>query len=157
MDESITDPVQARIGSTPWTFFRYGEILLNYAEAKYFTGDEATAREYLNKVRKRPGVNMPDVTESGAALLKRIQNERRIELAFEEHRWFDVRRWKIAMVELNEPGRKISVTKDAAGKKIYSVANFGQPRAFFDRNYLLPIPQSEMDKNKLFTQNAGYN
>jgi hypothetical protein len=59
------------------------------------TGDEGTAREYINKVRTRAG--MPDVTESGASLFDRLVNERRIELAFEgTFRLFDLRRWKLA-------------------------------------------------------------
>ena len=71
----------------------------------YYCGDEDAARMYVNYVRERArkladpesSVNMlPDVTESGEALLKKIQQERKVELAFEEHRFFDVRRWKIA-------------------------------------------------------------
>ena len=158
-DTTIVDPITTRIGNTPWTFFRYAEILLNYAEAKYYLGDEATCRTYINKVRSRPGVLMPDVTESGAALLKRLQHERRIELAFEGHRWFDVRRWKIAPVVLNINAQAMAVTKDpVTGVRTYTVKDMLPTRAFFDKNYLLPIPQSEIDKNKnpLFTQNTGY-
>lgn len=158
MDESITDPINTRIGNTPWTFFRYAEILLNYAEAKYFLGDEPTAREYINKVRKRTGVNMPDVTDGGTDLLKRIQNERRIELAFEGHRFFDVRRWKIAPTVLNINAQKMLVQRDPNTLvKTFTVQDFLPARAFFERNYLLPIPQSEMERNKNFVQNPGYN
>ena len=67
-----------------WLWFRYGEILLNYAEAMYNLGDENTCREYINKIRSRPNVNMPPVTDSGAALFARLVNERRIELVFED-------------------------------------------------------------------------
>jgi hypothetical protein len=159
MDESITDPIQTRIGNTPWTFFRYAEILLNYAEANYYLGNEAICREYINKVRSRPGVLMPGVTESGNPLLKRLQNERRIELAFEGHRFFDVRRWKIAPVVLNINAQEMEIHKDpVTGIKTYTVKDFLPARAFFDRNYLLPIPQSEIERNvnPLFTQNPGY-
>lgn len=155
LDESIVNPGGTNIGSTPWTFIRYAEILLNYAEAKFFLGDEATTREYINKIRSRPSVNMPPVTETGAALLAKLQNERRIELAFEEHRWFDVRRWKIAPKVLNVPGKRMSITKDATGKKTYKVVEF-QPRAFFEKNYLVPIPQYEIAKNPKLVQNPGY-
>ncbi len=156
LDETITNPGGTNIGSTPWTFIRYAEILLNYAEAKFNLGDEATCRDYLNKIRSRPSVNMPAVTESGAALLARLQNERRIELAFEDHRWFDVRRWKIAPIVLNVPGKRMAITKNpATGKKTYTVVEF-QPRAFFDKNYLVPIPQYEIAKNPKLTQNPGY-
>lgn len=158
-DTTITDPITTRIGNTPWTFFRYGEILLNYAEAKYYLGDEATCRQYINLVRSRPGVLMPNVTESGVALLARLRNERRIELAFEGHRFFDVRRWKIAPTVLNVNVQAMSVTQNPVTKvRTYTVIDMLPTRAFFDRNYLLPIPQSEIDKNKnpLFVQNPGY-
>ncbi len=156
LDESITNPGGTNIGSTPWTYVRYAEILLNYAEAMYNLGDEATCREYLNKIRSRPSVKMPDITESGIALLNRMQLERRIELAFEEHRWFDVRRWKIAPIVLNEPAKRMSITKNTStGAKTYDVVEF-QERAFFDRNYLVPIPAYEIRKNPLLKQNPGY-
>jgi hypothetical protein len=157
MDESITDPLDTRIGNTPWTFFRYAEILLNYAEAKHFLGDDATAREYINKVRSRQGVGMPDVTESGTALFDRIINERRIELAFEGHRFFDVRRWKIAPDVLNINAQEMRIEKDPdTGVKTYIVRDFLPERKFFDRNYLLPIPQSEIERSPSFEQNPGY-
>jgi hypothetical protein len=155
LDETITNPGGINIGSTPWTFSRYAEILLNYAEAKLNLGDEVTCRDYINKIRSRPSVNMPPVTETGAALVARLQNERRIELAFEDHRWFDVRRWKIAPIVLNIPGKRMAITKDASGKKTYTVVNF-QPRAFTDKNYLVPIPQYEISKNPKLVQNPGY-
>jgi starch-binding outer membrane protein, SusD/RagB family len=155
LDESITNPSAANTGNTPWTFFRYAEILLNYAEAKYFLGDEATCRTYINKVRSRPGVNMPPVTESGAALFERLQRERQIELVFEEHRYFDVRRWKTAPVVLNVDAQKMVVTRNSTGIDSYSVQTF-QTRDFFDKNYLLPLPQSEIDKDPALTQNPGY-
>lgn len=159
MDETINDPIDTRIGNTPWTFFRYGEILLNYAEANYYLGNEVVCRDNINKIRSRPGVLMPNVTESGANLLKRLQNERRIELAFESHRFFDVRRWKIAPVVLNVNCKKMLVQKDpTTGVTTYSVIDLLPARAFFDKNYRMPIPQSEIDKvkNPGFTQNPGY-
>jgi hypothetical protein len=157
LDESITNPGGVNIGSTPWTFVRYAEILLNYAEAMYNLGNETVAREYLNMIRTRPSVKMPLVTESGTALLARIQQERRIELSFEEHRWFDVRRWKIAPKVLNVPARRMAVTKNSTtGLKSYSIIDFHQ-RAFFDRNYLVPIPSYEIQKNPKLVQNPGYN
>lgn len=156
IDESITDPGGLNTSNNPWIFIRYAEILLNYAEAKYFLGDEATCREYINKVRSRPSVMMPPVAETGAALLKRLQNERYIELVFEEHRYFDVRRWKIAPVVCNIPGKRMDIWKDlSTGVKTYTVIDFN-PRHFYEKNYLVPIPQSEIDKNPLLVQNPGY-
>ncbi len=156
IDETIVNPSQENQGNSPWIFIRYAEVLLNYAEAMYYLGNEAVCREYLNMVRKRESVRMPDITESGTALLKKLQNERRIELAFEEHRWFDVRRWKIAPQRLNENGRKMTIIRAADGSKSYKVSDFN-PRAFYERNYLVPIPQAEINKNPLLEQNPGYN
>ena len=157
IDESVDDPIETRIGNTPWTFFRYAEILLNYAEANYFLGNEDVTRTYLNMVRSRPGVDMPDVTESGAALFDRIVNERRIELAFEGHRFFDVRRWKIAPEVLNINAQEIHIYKDpATGVKTYTVRDMLPERKFFERNYWLPIPQSEIERTRSLEQNPGY-
>ena len=156
VDESITNPSAANCGNTPWTFFRYAEILLNFAEARYFLGDEAACRSYINQVRSRTGVNMPPVTESGPALLTRLQHEREIELAFEEHRYFDVRRWQIAPQVLNAAAQKMVITKNlTTGIKSYAPQAF-QTRVFLDKNYLVPIPQSELDKDAALTQNVGF-
>lgn len=157
VDETISNPGGNNIGNTPWTFARYAEILLNYAEAQLNLADEATAREYINMIRGRNSVKMPPVTESGSALVARLQNERRIELAFEDHRWFDVRRWKIAPVVLNVPAKRMQVTKNpTTGKKTYTIVEY-QERKFTDKNYLVPIPQYERAKNPKLTQNPGYN
>ena len=155
IDESITNPNYTNASDPTWPFIRYAEVLLNYAEAEYYLGHEDVCREYINMVRSRPSVNMPPVTESGDALLKRLQNERFIELAFEAHRYFDVRRWKIAPVVLNVPAKGISIHKDANGNKTYSVFTIEQ-RHFSDKNYLVPIPQSEIDKDAKLEQNPGY-
>ena len=155
VDESITDPNYINASDPPWPFIRYAEILLNYAEAEYFLGHEDICRQYINMVRSRPSVHMPPVTESGAALLKRLQNERFIEFAFESQRYFDVRRWKIAPTVLNVPAKGISIKKDASGHKTYSVFTI-EPRHFNDKNYLVPIPQAEIDKDAKLVQNPGY-
>jgi len=157
IDENITNPTPQNTSNTPWIFSRYAEVLLNYSEALYNLGEEELAREYLNMVRSRPTVEMPDILDSGEELLKSIQLERRIELVFESHRYFDIRRWKIAPEVINEIGRlKMDIQKNKdTGEKSYSVSFF-QPRHFHERNYLLPIPQSEIEKNAALKQNPGY-
>ncbi|HRE51042.1 MAG TPA: RagB/SusD family nutrient uptake outer membrane protein [Flavitalea sp.] len=158
VDESITNPGTANQGNSPWIAFRYAEILLNYAEANYFLGHEDICRQYLNMVRSRPSVMMPDITESGDALLIRLQRERKIELCFEQHQYFDLRRWKTAPIELNMPRRRMDIYKDlVTGHKTYVVNVMTQaPYVFTDKNYLVPIPQTEIDKNPLLVQNPGY-
>jgi hypothetical protein len=142
--------------TNPWIFFRYAEVLLNYAEAEFELGHEDVAREYINMVRARPGVNMPPVTEAGEALRARIQNERRVELAFEGLRFFDVRRWKIADVTENIPILRMHITRKADGSKTYQIQTL-EERSFLPQHYLVPIPRSEIDKsNGSLTQNPGY-
>src|SRR5690606_3090386 len=102
--------------SNPWPIFRLADIYLHYAEAQLALGNEAVAREYISKVRARPSVNLPPIPDSvtGEALWKRLVNERRIELAFEGHRYFDIRRWKIAAQVENPPVRGMIVICPAA-------------------------------------------
>ncbi|HSI78633.1 MAG TPA: RagB/SusD family nutrient uptake outer membrane protein [Lunatimonas sp.] len=154
-NERIVNPSGQNMSQTPWTFVRYAEILLNYAEANYFLGNEDITREYLNLVRNRPSVNMPNVTESGEDLFKRIINERRIELVFEEHRWFDVRRWEILQEEADKDRTRMIIRKLPDGTKQYEVAFF-KTGNYNPANYLLPIPQTEINKNGMLEQNPGY-
>ncbi|EPR65569.1 RagB/SusD family nutrient uptake outer membrane protein [Cyclobacterium qasimii] len=147
---------EAGSSSPTWIWFRYGETLLNYAETMFMLGDEATAREYVNMVRSRPGVEMPLITESGNELWERIMQERRVELVFEEFRFFDVRRWKTATEVLSQDRMRMNVTRNLdTGEKSYSV-EFFQPAQFNDWNYLAPIPQIVIDQNSLIEQNPGY-
>ena len=155
-NESILVPRGTNVGNTPWPHFRYNEVLLNYAEAEYFLGDETTCKQYINMIRSRPSVNMPPVTATGAELLKKLQHERKIELYLEGHRYFDVRRWKIAPEVLSVDARKVDIFKDPdTGVKTYVYSVF-QPRYFPDKMYYLPIPQEEMNKNPNLVQNPGY-
>lgn len=141
----------------PWIWFRYGEVLLNYAEAMFNLGKEDIAREYINKIRSRPSVDMPPVTESGQALWERYVNERRIELVYEEQRFYDVRRWLIAEDVFSEDRMRMYVQKDPeTGKITYDVRLLHE--AYFPPHmYLAPIPQEEIEKNPLLEQNPGYN
>lgn len=92
-DPSLVDN-QSSAQVVPWPFIRYTEIVLNYVEASIALGDEGEARTWLNKIRFRAG--MPALNSSGSELLEDYINERRIELAYEEHRYHDARRWMIA-------------------------------------------------------------
>ena len=97
-------------------FMRLAEFLLNYAEIQIALGNEPIAREYINKVRKRPSVNMPDIITSGADLVRDYRNERAIELHLEDMRWFDLMRWKAAPGNVDIVIRGLtSVTMDWTG------------------------------------------
>lgn len=159
MDESLKSPWKDK-GSQPWIYSRYAEILLNYAEAMYHIGDEVTARNYVNLIRERArnGAEnvLPDIVASGDELLKAIQHERKIELAFEEHRFFDVRRWKIAEITDNIPVQGIKIVKKTNGTKSYTIVKVDDRAFVTPDHYLFPIPNDEIRKNELLEQNPGY-
>src|SRR5690606_36973487 len=102
-------------GLQPWIYFRYGEILLNYAEAKNeaLAAPDQSVYDAVNAVRARNTVNMPPLPPNLSKLdmQREIREERRIELAFEEHRFYDVRRWMIAEQTENVPAYGILITK----------------------------------------------
>lgn len=146
-------------GFQPWIYLRYAEVLLNYAEAQNeAVGPDASVYGAMNQVRQRQGVNMPQLPAglSQADMRTRIRNERRVELAFEEHRFYDVRRWKIANVTENVPAYGIDVTKTGnTYTYVRKVALTG--RSFANKNYWLPIPRAEIQaSNNKLTQNADY-
>ena len=137
-----------------WIWLRLGEQYLNLAEAYYMNGNEAEARTALNTIRNR--ARMPEVTASGTELLEKIRNERRVELAFEEHRYFDVRRWKQGDKYLNKTVTGITVLKLPDGTKRYIPGKVVEERKFFEHMNWLPIPKGEIDKNPRIIQNPGY-
>lgn len=141
--------------SQNWIIFRLSEIYLNYAEAQFELGNESEARTYLNLIRSRNSVHMPAITSSGDGLKDAIRSEREIELCFEGHRFFDVRRWKIAEQTENKPLRAVNITKNTDGSFSYEYYTL-QERKFNEANYLFPIPQYEKEKNSLLAQNPLY-
>ena len=107
---------ESEVGNVLYPWFRLGEMYLNLAECAYMLGYEDECRTYINKVRQRADVMMPEVTETGEALWDRVVNERRIELAFEFIRYFDLRRWKTAEFYENIPfaGMRTMILKNGA-------------------------------------------
>lgn len=156
MVESIPPAGSSVKPENPWIFFRLAEFYLNYAEIMYELGNEEQAREYVNKVRARQSVNMPPVTASGEKLRDKIRNERRVELAFEGHRFFDVRRWCIADETENRDLLAMNIQKQADGSKTYEVTMLLK-RSFLEQHKLVPIPRTEIDKSEgSLVQNPGY-
>ncbi len=155
----------------PWPFIRYTEVVLNYVEACIETGDEAEAVAWLNKIRYRVG--MPAIADSGSDLVDRYRNERRVEMAYEEQRYFDTRRWMIADQTL---GRGIKVMSTDAtlkagatphspyfhDKSVYDytytvVDNTDtETRTWDDKMYYRVISRNEINRNSLLVQNPGY-
>ncbi len=99
---------------------------------------------------------MPPVTSSGIDLRDRIRHERRIELAFEGHRFFDVRRWKILEEVSSRQIIGMQIRKAANGEKSYTIKTVA-PVVYYEQHLRLPIPRTEIDKSGgALTQNTGY-
>jgi len=155
MDESYVTNSWNFPNAKNWIWFRLGEFYLNLAEAQYNAGKETEAKAALNVIRNRAG--MPQVTSSGSQLWNDIVYERRVELAFEEHRFFDVRRWKIADDVFNKNATGILIYKKSDGTFTYTPNQLVESRKFVGtKMYWLPIPKSEIDKNPNIEQNPGY-
>lgn len=143
--------------TTPYIYMRLAEFYLTYAEAQYHLGNTNLAAQYVNKVRARPGVNMPPIesSQTGAGLLDKIKHERKIELAFEGNRWYDARRWLDAEHDFAKDAVGLEVIKDAtSGHKTYRYF-VQQQRSFPASHYLFPIPAEEINKTN-WAQNPGY-
>lgn len=144
-----------------WLTFRVGEFWLNYAEAVFRYHGSATdvsdelpvsAIEAVNKTRRRAGVG--DITDTDNSVFwKRYQYERMVELAFEGHRFWDVRRWKEADKYFKSV-TEMKLTRNEDGTIRYERISI--PRQWDDKMYLFPIPQTERLKNPQLTQNAGW-
>lgn len=142
-----------------WIVFRLAEIYLNYAEAMYnYYGDAnskgdlgMSAIEAVNILRNRADIQMPEFTASDD-FIERYRRERMVELAFEDHRFWDVRRWKIG--ESAFASVQVAELKLVNGEVILSRKKV--ERGWNDKYYLFPIPQSERQKNGKLTQNPGW-
>ncbi|WP_207534103.1 RagB/SusD family nutrient uptake outer membrane protein [Desertivirga arenae] len=153
MDEKYVTADQVyQGGDNDWLFMRYAEVLLNYAEAQNeFSPAHSTAFDALNEVRRRAG--QPALQGlSQAQLRERIRNERRVELSFEEHRFFDVRRWKQGSIYFNQPVKRMKIVKNSNGTFTYTVENL-ENRIYKENFNLLPIPQIERERNPKLEQN----
>lgn len=139
-----------------WIVFRLGELYLDYAEAVYNATGSAndktyglSANEAINALRNRADIMMPAFTEDGEAWVERYERERLVELAFENHRFWDVRRWKKAdqyfnAVEVANISSNLQLTRTTVN------------RQWDDKYYFYPIPQTEIKKNPALGQNPGW-
>jgi hypothetical protein len=107
-------------------------------------------------VRSRASVNLPLVSaESKETFRSAVKHERRIELAFEDHRYWDLLRWKDAMQVLNQPVKGVRVVEN--GEQVNYVEFEVADRVFYERNYYLPFLRSEIvNSNNTLKQNEGY-
>lgn len=133
------------ISDQDWVILRYADVLLMYAEAKNeVDGPTAEVYDAINTVRSRPDVLMPDLPDglTQTEMRTRIRRERRVELALENWRYFDLRRWGIANTELNDD---MPLTNGTSFTLVY------QPHYEF-----WPIPENAFNKNTNLNQNTGY-
>lgn len=146
-----------------WPLIRYAEILLNYAEAINEAGQTSLAYPKLIELRQRAGIepgtnNMYGLKENMTKEEMRevVRNERRIELAFEDHRWHDIRRWKIAMTTNNQYNKVMKITKNSNGSYTYERRESIRRHNFRPEMYLMPIPDGEINKMPALLQNPGW-
>lgn len=172
----FTDPNPAIVDQNtrqrvPWPILKYTEAVLNYVEACIELGEEAEARTWLNRIRFRGG--MPAITDAGDALRQRYRNERRVELAYEEHRYFDARRWMIAPETIGQRIRVIRIfgaLRPGASVSLYAYnpENYNytytpqeldpgiENRQWLDKMYFMPFHRDEINRNEQLVQNPGY-
>ena len=144
-----------------WISFRYAEVLLNFAEAtNEYTGPTSDVYNVLYALRHRagifPGPNNTYGLEQGMTqdeMRTAIQNERRIEMAFEEQRFWDIRRWKIAAQVYANPLQGMDIQQSTSGELFYSIIPVLTPVFRDPQMYLYPIPYSEVVKNGNMKQN----
>jgi len=145
----------------PYVMMRYAEILLNYVESlnEYASGSSDILK-YLNMIRERAGIPQYGVgtgalpiPASQVEMREAIRNERRVELAFEHHRYFDAKRWKIA--EQSDGGPFYGMNVSANAPAFYQRTVF-ETRIFKKEYYLFPIPQIEINRNMNMVQNPRW-
>ena len=148
-----------RLSGTDQILFRYAEVLLSYAEAQNeAVGPDQSVYDAVNEVRNR--VDLPDLPEAmtQAEMRKELVRERRVELFFEEKRWYDLIRTK-AIEEIYDGRKSRGMRIDLVnGTWVYSTFECGIAEMKFNapKNYLLPIPITALDRNTKLIQNPGY-
>ena len=141
----------------PWTELRLAEVILNHAEACYRSGDPASANDDIERIRAR--VDLPYTDKTGEELMAAIRQERKVEMAFEGHYYWDMKRWELAesaFTGIRLHGLKIE--QDAAGGYLYTYVEVDdQDRNFPAKMYRCPIPQAELNNNGLINQYPEWN
>ncbi|RQP14554.1 MAG: RagB/SusD family nutrient uptake outer membrane protein [Parapedobacter sp.] len=158
LDENKNNMLADFASSQDWIVFRYGEVLLNHAEAAYKLGKREEALGAINQLRARAGVALrSDIT------FELIQKERKVELAFEGSRYWDLRRWRIATDVLThrETGLRYVLDYETGKLELQVLEKVdGGPNVgaiFEPHNYYLPITQARTQQNSNLVENPGYN
>jgi hypothetical protein len=154
------DPNSISTRQHTWVLFRYGEVLLNYAEAmnEAYGPENAsdlgmTALQAVNLIRTRAKMPVFPAGLTKDEFRIKLRNERRVELAFEEHRFWDIRRWKIGDTTRDIYGMEIIKNVDGTYKYTKKLV---ERRVYEDKMNYYPIPLSELYKNDKLKQNTGW-
>ncbi|HLR30890.1 MAG TPA: RagB/SusD family nutrient uptake outer membrane protein, partial [Fodinibius sp.] len=146
--------------NTSVVMLRLAEIYLNYVEAlnEYDPGHPGIL-EYLNRIRNRAGIpeygsDELEAPSTQEEMRQVIRHERQVELAFEERRYFDTRRWKIAEETADGPIYAMDINASSESE-FYNKVAF-EERVFEPRHYLYPIPQDEINIDENLVQNPGW-
>lgn len=158
-DETLTDMNMGK-SETPWPVFRLGEMYLNLAEAAIELGKNDEALSAVNKIRERAGIALLQSID-----MDKVRHERKVELAFEGHRFWDMKRWRIASLDVEQGG-----LNGFRGTALYPWYNLSdgkftfergtkppkQVRIFLEKNYYTKINSDDMNSNPKLVQNPGY-
>ncbi|HAZ02073.1 MAG: hypothetical protein A2W90_09210 [Bacteroidetes bacterium GWF2_42_66] len=156
LDESKNNKTDNLSTKTDWIVFRYAEILLNYAEAAFELGKTSDALNAVNQIRERAGIALLSNIDR-----EKIHHERKVELAFEGHRYWDLRRWRIATTALTRDFSGLRYVLDYRTKKFQLIVmpqidgSVNTP-AFYERNYYFPITLARTGNNPNLVENPGY-
>lgn len=156
LDESKNNLGERGTSGTDWIIFRYGEVLLNFAEAAYALGNSEAARLTINEIRQRAGV-----AQHASIDLAKIKHERKVELAYEGHRYWDLRRWRTAVTDLTRGFSGLRYILDYNTRKyrievISDIDGSVSPPRFRPENYYFPITPGRIGQNENLIPNPGY-
>jgi len=157
LDETANNNDWVANSKTDYIVFRYAEILLNLAEAAYELNKPNEALDAINQIRSRAGIaSISDIDR------EKIRHERKVELAFEGHRYWDLRRWRIAASVLSDnfSGLRYILDYETRKYRLQVIPNIdGEVTApqFNEHNYYFPITLARTGKNQNLVENPGYN
>lgn len=164
MSDPTNNIEEGQWGQFSWPYFRLAEVYLNYAEAcnEKPTRNEADALEYINKVRSRSGLNKleeayPEVIGNQTLFRELLQKERMVEMAFESHRYYDIRTWMIAEKEFKGPNyTRNLLAAEYEDSWMRTDKIFPGEMVFEPKHYFFPINQTQLNEMKNITQNYGW-
>lgn len=157
LDENADNSQWISKSSTDYTVFRYAEVLLNLAEAAFELGKTGEALGAVNQIRTRAGIaSLANIDR------EKIRHERKVELAFEGHRYWDLRRWRtaVSVLSVNRSGLRYILDYTTGKYQLQVIENADgtvAPPAFYPYNYYFPITIARTGNNPNLVENPGYN